>query len=672
MLVKVKNGVVRKKCAAALFVLLVILGTADNFKLFWELQQEFQAINLELSFEEKSSEDHHDSEKEMVCFVYRWTKHYGGNVSDFIMDSSQCYCALHPPCRVIIDDEDYRAGDVVNDLNVPFSGKNGTTTKLTSLPAHFGKLLAVQQIWKECDIIVFSDLDVHIINFELDVRDFFASADGKQRPHLVFSRMPISGVNAGGYALRTTDYSEAFIREWWQYSFDPNQRTAHGDQGALYDMLLKRVSSRKVNVAYTGECRRGVYMDFWGRQTGCFNEWMLKLGYQYPDWDIAWENDGGSVIVVRNPKKLQGFPYEKYGNRPAEQYASFHYEPFNYSHVLDECAEPGDFMVHFSKAGLSIEQRELFRCEDKGWKKEDIFGHVSDKEVYSTNVHQIPYAHKQMTRIKQMWTNKDAPREKIWSVPKANKLQIPDGLPGFIGVGCGHCGSTSLYTTLMQHPQMVPGNKKELLYLVGPRTNKVYNASEYASLFPPVDSWQMTGEFSPYYIADPEVPGRIRTISPHSKILLMLRDPLSQCRSAYGYQEVKKAMEAEPSCDFHKILTAADRTERKRAAYHPCDTQTFYLDSVRRWQENFGPDKLLLISSEDFKSHHQVVLRKIEAFLGLPHFDFDSLRGDSQRDASMHVTANEGEVDSELPQAHCFDDSREQVAKILEPHKVSP
>jgi len=36
----------------------------------------------------------------------------------------------------------------------------------------------------------------------------------------------------------------------------------------------------------------------------------------------------------------------------------------------------------------------------------------------------------------------------------------------------------------------------------------------------------------------------------------------------------------------------------------------------------------------------------------------------------MHTTKKEGEMDSELPQAHCFDGFREQVKEILMPHIV--
>jgi len=637
--------------------------TADNASMIAHAQTEAHLKSEPQMPEPQSLKPllNRDGKTPKICFVARRTNNYGGATSDFVLKTRECYCKWFPPCSIIVDTQPYLKGEKVVDFQQSFNQPLNVTgtTQLKKNAGHVGKLLAVRRAWTDCDIIAFTDLDVANINFETDLRDYFR---GDNPPHILLSQAPISGLNAGVYVLRTTQYSEDFVRQWWGYL---NETDAHGDQGPLYDMALKRVTPKTTDIPpYKGECRQDKHKAHWGRQTGCFNLYMLKLGYKYPDWDGAWPE--GTIRVTRNPK-LQGFPYEFYGNRPKNKFAQVFYHPFNYSNVLDESARPQDLMVHYSSGGLSKTRTDEFQCENKGWKQESIFAHVANREIYSIEVQQIPYTHKELTEHGQKWANKNtSPRNKTWSVPKVNTLKMPRGLPGFIGVGCGHCGSTSMYTMLMQHPQMVPGIQKELLYF----SNKSQgSAEEYAALFPTINDWQMTGEFSPYYLSDPKVPSFIKAVSPDSKILLMLRDPLSQCRSAHGYEAVREAMEKDGSCEFHKLLSSADPPERKKALYHPCDIQLHYMDAIERWQQHFDNRQLLFLDSEEFNKEPARVLQRVEAYLGLPHFDYFADSKSSKRDARMHVTASEKQIDEDLPLAHCFDVFREEIQKVLRKYK---
>ena len=133
----------------------------------------------------------------------------------------------------------------------------------------------------------------------------------------------------------------------------------------------------------------------------------------------------------------------------------------------------------------------------------------------------------------------------------AGCFNFPDGercVPDAIYVGCGRCGSTTLFSMLMMHPQfsrMRQENvEKELCFLSDSRwrpqnthfdakLTNMENAKLYARLFPSIDRSadpvQVRGDFSPGYISDPGAPNRALSVAPRSKLILMLREPGTQC-----------------------------------------------------------------------------------------------------------------------------------------------
>ena len=283
-----------------------------------------------------------------------------------------------------------------------------------------------------------------------------------------------------------------------------------------------------------------------------------------------------------------------------------------------------------------------------------------------TPVRMVPYKYKELHPSGSVWMNPLVSESFLFPV----SLAFRPASKIFVGVGCGHCGSTSLYCTLMQHPLMVPGKKKELLYLNEALPNRT--AKGYISEFPVIQDWQMTGEFSPYYLSSPSSPELLSRFLPDAKVLMMLRDPLAQCRSAYSYIKVRHAMETEPSCDFYKILAANDTEIRKLWQYHPCDTATHYILGAIRWLSTVPKNNILILDSDEFRRSPLLVLRKIESFLGLPHFD--GFGKYLNRTSQRHETPLSERVEDveDLPQAHCFAKYRQLVESILQPHRIHP
>src|SRR5262245_19520192 len=84
-----------------------------------------------------------------------------------------------------------------------------------------------------------------------------------------------------------------------------------------------------------------------------------------------------------------------------------------------------------------------------------------------------------------------------------SRATVRAGLPDFIIVGAQRAGTTSLYSYLVQHPQILKASEKEVHYF---DINYERGMDWYRSHFPiakPGKPSFITGEASPYYLFHP-------------------------------------------------------------------------------------------------------------------------------------------------------------------------
>jgi hypothetical protein len=117
--------------------------------------------------------------------------------------------------------------------------------------------------------------------------------------------------------------------------------------------------------------------------------------------------------------------------------------------------------------------------------------------------------------------------------------------PGFLIIGQGKCGTSSLYHYLVGHPRVLPANQKQIHYF------KYYarqGLKWYLSHFPSTRSFLsngalMTGEASPGYLPYPDVVALTKREMSGTKIICVGRDPLDRAWSSYRYNYVNPALE---------------------------------------------------------------------------------------------------------------------------------
>jgi hypothetical protein len=220
-----------------------------------------------------------------------------------------------------------------------------------------------------------------------------------------------------------------------------------------------------------------------------------------------------------------------------------------------------------------------------------------------------------------------------WRTATATRRALPD----FVVIGGQRCGSTSLYTILCGHPQVMAASHKELHFF---DMNSRRGTDFYRRYFPLRRhiEWRagrlgkrvVSGEASPYYLFHPAVPARLGGTLPEARLIAILRDPVDRAYSQYqlstrdGHETLsfEEALDAEAErLDGVEERLAADPEFRSAAHRHQSyQARGLYLDQLQRWWKHIPRERLLVLRSEDMFADTSAVYQRAVEFLGLePH-----------------------------------------------------
>lgn len=108
-------------------------------------------------------------------------------------------------------------------------------------------------------------------------------------------------------------------------------------------------------------------------------------------------------------------------------------------------------------------------------------------------------------------------------------------LPDFLIIGAPKCGTTSFFSYLAQHPQIIPAMDKEPGYL---RSHRFRSIDRYCACFPLkriLRPNRLTGEGTTHYFYDASVAKLLETRLPQAKLFLLLRNPAQRAISHYHH-----------------------------------------------------------------------------------------------------------------------------------------
>lgn len=204
-------------------------------------------------------------------------------------------------------------------------------------------------------------------------------------------------------------------------------------------------------------------------------------------------------------------------------------------------------------------------------------------------------------------------------------------LPNFILIGAAKSGTTALYRSLEQHPEIYMSPKKEPNYFgLGfgrPRYHEPVSDSRrrwrepidtldaYLGLFRDVGAEKAIGEGSPGYLYDPCVPDRIEALIPNVKVIAILRNPVDRAFSSFMHA-VRDAKEPIP--DFARALAAED--QRVRENWHPFwhyRRRGLYYHQLKRYFERFGEGRVGVFLYDDLVRDSVGLSQAVFRFLGV-------------------------------------------------------
>jgi hypothetical protein len=244
---------------------------------------------------------------------------------------------------------------------------------------------------------------------------------------------------------------------------------------------------------------------------------------------------------------------------------------------------------------------------------------------------------------------------------QARRLRtVPRAMPDFIVIGAQKSGTTSMFSYLKQHPQILRPLFKEPFFF-----DRFYDRglSWYGRNFPARSTIErlndrhgrphLTFESTASYIFHAHVPQRIARDVETRKFIALLRNPVDRAISNYwharrlGLEKRSLAEALEIDLARYEAEIAFEQGRGPEPAGKPPRPtylrRGIYHEGIRPWHELFGPQNVLVIQSEVMFADPGAVMAQVFDFLGLPAVESDDYRA-----------RNVGEYDGKDPEIRRF------------------
>jgi hypothetical protein len=195
-------------------------------------------------------------------------------------------------------------------------------------------------------------------------------------------------------------------------------------------------------------------------------------------------------------------------------------------------------------------------------------------------------------------------------------------LPNFLIIGAPRSGTTTIYESLQQHPQIFLSPMKEPMFFIlegekerfsgpqnpiGPR-----DLDAYRSLFDGATREKAVGEASTLYLFSPKAPIRIKEYLPEAKFIAILRNPVDR---AYSHFMLNRMAGTEPIADFEEAIDAEeDRIRQGWFYFWSYRGVGYYGQQIERYFSHFDHRQFKFFLLED------LIANPAELFTGILRF----------------------------------------------------
>lgn len=198
----------------------------------------------------------------------------------------------------------------------------------------------------------------------------------------------------------------------------------------------------------------------------------------------------------------------------------------------------------------------------------------------------------------------------------------------FIIVGAQKCATTTLHKYLSEHPDLYLPAGKEAPFFNKPDANAESYQTYLQQEFTDAKPHQLTGKATPQYMSGPDIPSCIKSLSPSTRIIAVLKDPRKRAFSQYrmalrrgtesrSFEQAISAALAEESLHIGRSETAPTHAKgyvSEADFYVPWGE---YGRILSRYVQLFESNKILVIFTDELEQQPEQTLDKIMGFLGL-------------------------------------------------------
>jgi hypothetical protein len=205
------------------------------------------------------------------------------------------------------------------------------------------------------------------------------------------------------------------------------------------------------------------------------------------------------------------------------------------------------------------------------------------------------------------------------------------GFANAVIVGVEKAGTTSLFRSLSEHPDVAPSSVKETRYFQPLVYGGALEPTDvYASYFEAATTESVRLEATPRYFQGGEVMARAMrdTLGPF-RALLVLREPIARFASAFDFQKARLRIPEDTTADEYldraEAMTDADFEDPANHAWFAVRGGR-YADWFPAWHDVLGDD-LLVLSFDDLLADTPSSLRAVASFLEIdpdayPSYEF--------------------------------------------------
>ncbi|XP_034944703.1 heparan sulfate glucosamine 3-O-sulfotransferase 6 [Chelonus insularis] len=235
---------------------------------------------------------------------------------------------------------------------------------------------------------------------------------------------------------------------------------------------------------------------------------------------------------------------------------------------------------------------------------------------------------KTKVQVISLLSNNVTSKDSVDASPKYKILRqqglIPSRqLPSALIIGVKKGGTRALLEFMRLHPDIRAAGSE--IHFFDHNYSKGFHW--YRHRMPPTLEGQVTMEKTPSYFITPEVPRRVQHMNPGTKLIVVVRDPVT--RAISDYTQVKSKRPELPRFEDRAFINGSQIVDTNWAPLRI----GVYARYLERWLEYFPLSQLLFVSGERLIADPVIEITRVQDFLGLKrvisekHFYFNTTKG---------------------------------------------